>query len=156
MIWGQYWAHTCPATIVHFNTLTFNAQPLILLLEEAFWRGCLLLNSNTKLMKKWIPQARCPFAWFRREPQHSLSCEHASVRASRVRACGGTSSFGLALYSILSGLSYAAPTASRTAWHTLPRCPHRPSQPGTPCLCWTLETALCKLFFRGCPLETDL
>ena len=51
-------------------------------------------------MKKWPRQARGPFAWFRREPQHSLSCEHASVRASRVRACGGTSSFGLDLYSI--------------------------------------------------------
>ena len=42
----------------------------------------------------------------------------ASVRACERR--GGTSSFGLALHSILSGFSYAAPPA--------------PAQPGTPCL----------------------
>ena len=44
------------------------------LLEEGLWRGCLLFNSNTKLMKKWPRQARGPFAWFQRESQHSLSC----------------------------------------------------------------------------------
>ena len=30
-------------------------------------------------MKKWPRQAKGPFAWFRREPQPSLSCERASV-----------------------------------------------------------------------------
>ena len=63
-----------PCSNFHFHTLTFNAQPLILILEEGLWRGCLLFNSNTKVMKKWPRQAKSPFAWFRREHQHSLSC----------------------------------------------------------------------------------
>ena len=101
----------------HFNTLTFNAQPLILILEEGFWRGCLLFNSNTKLMKKWPRQAREDLLLGFGENPNTLFL--ASMRACERR--GGTSSFGLALYSILSGLSYAAPPAS-------------PAQPGTPCL----------------------
>ena len=31
-------------------------------LENALWRGCLLFNSITKLMKKWPRQAKGPFA----------------------------------------------------------------------------------------------
>ena len=118
-----------PCSNCSTNTLTFNAQPLILILEEGFWRGCLLFNSNTKLMKKWPRQARGPFAWFRREPQPSLSCEHASVRASRgYKLIWPRSVFNFVWVILCSSsrlphsLAHPAslPPPPFPAWHTLP------------------------------------
>ena len=58
-----------------------STQPLSLILKKSLWRGCLLFNLNTKLMKKWPRQAReALLPGFRENPTDQRENQRESMR----------------------------------------------------------------------------